>query len=88
MSIRKIIHYCWFGNGELPQKEKQCIESWKTYFPDYEFQLWNEENFNYQACNFAKQAYEHKKYAFVSDYARATLMRLLDLKERHLWEQL
>lgn len=74
MGIRKIIHYCWFGNGEIPQKEKNCIESWKVYFPDYEFQLWNEENFNYQDCNFAKQAYENKKYAFVSDYARAKIL--------------
>ena len=74
MGIRKVIHYCWFGDGEIPQKEKSCIESWKTYFLDYEFQLWNEENFNYQDCNFAKQAYENKKYAFVSDYARAKIL--------------
>ena len=29
--ITKTIHYCWFGRGELPEKAKQCIESWKNF---------------------------------------------------------
>lgn len=71
---RRIIHYCWFGNEPMPEKEKKCIETWKKFFTDYEIQLWNEENFDYCVCPFAKQAYEHKKYAFVSDYARAKIL--------------
>lgn len=74
MMIPKIIHYCWFGKGLIPDKEKNCIETWGNYFPDYEFKLWNEDNFDYQSCPFAKQAYENKKYAFVSDYARAKVL--------------
>lgn len=74
MAIKKIIHYCWFGQGKMPQKEVECIESWRKYFPDYELKLWNEDNFDYQSCRFAKQAYENKKYAFVSDYARAKVL--------------
>lgn len=74
MSIKKLIHYCWFGNAPLPAKEASCIESWKAFFPDYELKLWNEENFDFQSCTFAEQAYEHKKYAFVSDYARAKVL--------------
>lgn len=74
MSIPRVIHYCWFGNGEIPEKEKNCIETWKKFFPDYEIKLWNEENFDFGSCNFAKQAYENKKYAFVSDYARAKIL--------------
>jgi hypothetical protein len=58
----------------MPEKEKTCVATWKEFFPDYEFKLWNEENFDYAQCDFAKQAYEHKKYAFVSDYARAKIL--------------
>ena len=74
MAISKVIHYCWFGKGPIPEKEKQCIKTWTEFFPNYEMKLWNEENFDFQSCAFAKQAYEQKKYAFVSDYARAKLL--------------
>lgn len=74
MAIPKIIHYCWFGKGEMPEKEKSCVDTWKDFFPHYELKLWNEDNFDYNSCRFAKQAYENKKYAFVSDYARAKVL--------------
>ncbi len=74
MSVPKIIHYCWFGKGTIPEKEASCIESWKQFFPGYEFKLWTEDNFDYKICAFAKQAYDNNKYAFVSDYARAKLL--------------
>ncbi len=45
MEIPKVIHYCWFGRGEMPDKEKMCIKTWKKYFPKYELRLWNEDNF-------------------------------------------
>lgn len=73
-NIPKIIHYCWFGGGEIPEKEKNCIKTWKSFFSDFEFRLWNEENFDVNGCNFSKQAYQYKKYAFVSDYARAKVL--------------
>ena len=72
--LPKKIHYCWFGRGEIPEKEKNCIATWKKFFPDYELCLWNEDNFDYQDCSYAKQAYEAEKYAFVSDYARAKIL--------------
>lgn len=74
MSIPKIIHYCWFGGNEIPLKEKSCIQTWKVFFPDYQFKLWTEENFDYTSCAFSKQAYDNEKYAFVSDYARAKIL--------------
>ena len=49
---------------------KKCIKSWKKYFPDYEIKEWNEKNFDINICPFVKEAYENKKWAFVSDYAR------------------
>lgn len=72
--IPKVIHYCWFGKGEMPDKEKSCVETWRECFPNYELKLWTEENFDYAQCAFAKQAYDAKKYAFVSDYARAKVL--------------
>lgn len=68
--IPKIIHYCWFGENILPESAKKCIESWKKYLPDYEIKEWNENNFNIHCCKYVEQAYEEKKWAFVSDYAR------------------
>ena len=69
-SHTKTIHYCWFGRNSLPEEANKCIESWKRYCPDYEIKEWNESNFDFSICNYAKEAYEAKKWAFVSDYAR------------------
>lgn len=68
--IPKIIHYCWFGNAPLPPIVKKCISSWKKYMPDYEIKRWDENNVPYLEYNFMREAYEAKKYAFVSDQAR------------------
>ena len=68
--IPKIIHYCWFGGKELPEKEKKCIETWKKVLPDYELKFWSEESFDVNSNCWTKSAYEMKKYAFVSDYVR------------------
>lgn len=69
--IPKIVHYCWFGNGEKPDNIKAYIETWKANMPDYTFMEWNEQNFDVEhSIPYVRQAYEAKKYAFVSDYAR------------------
>lgn len=68
--IPKIIHYCWFGGKEKPLSVKKCIESWKKYCPDYQILEWNESNFDIAYNQFTKEAYDAKKYAFVSDIAR------------------
>lgn len=68
--IPKIIHYCWFGQGELPELAHKCIESWHKYMPEYEYKLWNEDNFDVLSVPYTKEAYEAKKFAFVSDYVR------------------
>ena len=48
--IPKVIHYCWFGRGKMPDLAKKCIESWKKYCPDYEIIEWNEDNFDINCC--------------------------------------
>ncbi len=68
--IPKIIHYCWFGGNPLPEDAQKCIASWKKFMPDYEIKEWNESNFDVNITPYTKEAYEARKYAFVSDYAR------------------
>ena len=69
--IPKVIHYCWFGRRHLPALAVKCIQSWRKYFPDYEIKEWNEDNFDVTtAPKYVQQAYERKRWAFVSDYVR------------------
>ena len=69
--IPKIIHYCWFGRGEMPKLVRQCIESWYRHMPDWYYRLWNEDNFDIvSAPVYVQEAYQAKRYAFVSDYVR------------------
>ncbi len=68
--IPLVIHYCWFGGKPLPKLSQKCLNSWKYFFPDYEIKEWNESNFDIHICPYVEEAYEMKKWAFVSDYAR------------------
>lgn len=68
--IPKIIHYCWFGGKPLSEEVQHCIESWKKYCPDYEIWRWDENNYDYTRILYTKQAYQNRKWAFVSDVAR------------------
>lgn len=68
--IPKIIHYCWFGGKPLPELARRCIASWKKYLPDYEIREWNEQNFDINSNAYVKEAYESRKFAFVTDYVR------------------
>lgn len=93
--IPKIIHYCWFGRGEMPDLVQNYITSWCTYMPDWEYRLWTEDtlmpilnpslgrtsnitdnlpvedkDWLFYMPEYVKEAYQAKKYAFVSDYVR------------------
>lgn len=69
--IPKKIHYCWFGGKPKPDSFFICLDSWKKNLPDYEIIEWNETNFDINCCEYVRLATEQKKWAFVSDYARA-----------------
>ena len=47
-----------------------CIETWKTFLPDYEIIEWNNRSLEYIDNNYVKEAIHNKKWAFVSDYLR------------------
>lgn len=68
--IPKIIHFFWFSGEPFPPAVKQCMESWHKFFPDYEIKWWNSKNYDVNKCAYTKEAWEAKKYAFLTDYAR------------------
>lgn len=68
--IPKIIHYCWMSGEEFPELIQKCINSWKEKLPDYEIKCWSTENFDINICQYTREAFQAKKYAFVSDYVR------------------
>lgn len=72
--IPKVIHYCWFGENPKNELIENCIKSWKKYAPNFEIIEWNESNFNVNKYLYSQQAYESKKYAFVSDVARFDIL--------------
>lgn len=69
--ISRIIHYIWFGGKPLTPLAEQCLASWQEYMPEWEIMRWDESNFDIAAAPiYVRQAYEARKYAFVSDYVR------------------
>ena len=68
--IPKIIHYCWFGHGLMPQTQADCIKGWKRLMPDWQFVRWDESNFDVNLCPYTAEAYKDKRWAFVADVAR------------------
>lgn len=68
--IPKIIHYCWFGRGEMPLLAIKCLQSWKKYLPEYEIKLWNEDNFDLDNFPYVREAYDRRRFAFVTDVVR------------------
>lgn len=71
MAIPKIIHYVWVGGNRKSKDIQRCMRTWKENLTDYEIIEWNEENFDIESNKFVKEAYEAKKWAYVSDYIRA-----------------
>lgn len=73
--IPKTIHYCWFGGNELPPLAKKCIKSWKKYCKGYKIIRWDESNFDISSAPlYVRQAYEAKKWAYVTDYVRLEIV--------------
>ena len=68
--VPKYVHYCWFGKGKKSELSLKCFKSWKRFLPDYTFIEWNEGNCDIDILPYVRQAYDNKKFAFVSDYFR------------------
>ena len=74
IKIPKTIHYCWFGGGPLRDDFKAYIETWKRHCPDYEIVRWDESSYDYKKNEHMCEAYKHKKWGFVPDYARLDII--------------
>lgn len=69
--IPKIIHFVWIGGAPLPELAERCMASWKKHMPEWVYMRWDESKFDIAAAPlYVRQAYEVKKFAFVSDYVR------------------
>lgn len=72
--IEKTINYIWLGGKPEPPILRKCKKSWKKHCPDYKIVRWDETNLNINEIPYTRQAYEAKKYAFVSDYFRFKIL--------------
>ena len=72
--IPKTIHYCWFSGNPIPDTLKRCMGTWEKFCPDYEIVRWDESNYDISWSPYMVQAYERKKWGFVSDVARLDIL--------------
>lgn len=72
--IPKLIHYCWFGHNEIPEKLQKIMSTWKKMCPDYEIVRWDESNYDITKNRYMNQAYDAQKWGFVPDYARLDII--------------
>lgn len=72
--IPKKIHYCWFGRNPIPAELQACMDSWKRFCPDYEIIRWDEDSYDIHKSPYMEQAYLHKKWGFIPDYARLDIL--------------
>jgi len=68
--IPKVIHYCWFGGSRKSKLVERCIQSWRNVLPGYDIKEWNESNFDISINKYCSEAYQCRKWAFVSDFVR------------------
>ena len=67
--IPKVIHYCWLGHGQMSILHRRCIESWKKYCPDFELQLWTNENSDIDN-EYCRQAIKQDRWALAADWVK------------------
>lgn len=72
--IQPIIHSFWFSGEEKPDLYKKCMDSWYQYCPDFQIIEWNEKNYDMTKNQYMREAFEHRKWAFVSDFARLDVL--------------
>ena len=72
--IPKRIVYVWFGKGQKSKLINQCISANKKVLSDWEFVEYTEDNYDISTCQYIKEAYKERKYAFASDFARFDIL--------------
>ena len=69
------IHCFWFSGDEKPDLYKRCLESWYIHCSNFEIIEWNANNYDVTKNRYMLEAFERKKWAFVSDYARLDVLK-------------
>lgn len=72
--IPRKIHYCWFGNKDIPDELKRYMESWYEFCPDYEIIRWSEANVDFDKYPYTAQAYKHCRWGFIPDVVRLDVL--------------
>lgn len=75
MSLPRVIHYCWFGNGPKPEIFDKCLSSWRKFAPDFNIKEWNQENFNVAQYEYSRVAFAKGRFEAVSDLVRTKVLR-------------
>jgi mannosyltransferase OCH1-like enzyme len=68
--IPKLLHYCWFGKGPIPEDQMRCIATWRHKFSDFEIVRWDETNSPVEDT-YLRSALSHGNWANASNYVRA-----------------
>lgn len=61
--IPKVIHYCWFGNGSIPEGH-WLYSIMERLCPDYEIIVWSESNYDAKKNSYMNLSYEREKVGF------------------------
>ncbi|WP_035797160.1 glycosyltransferase family 32 protein [Butyrivibrio sp. MB2005] len=72
--IPHTIHYFWMGGAPKPESFLKYLEGWRKFCPNFEIKEWNESNYDIHKHPYMEKAYNDKKWAFVSDYARLDVL--------------
>jgi hypothetical protein len=67
--LPKVIHYCWFGESDMPENYKRLIAEWEAVHPDWVIKRWDESNAP-MSLPYIKKAIENNNWANVSNYVR------------------
>lgn len=71
---RAVLHSFWFSGEEKPELYRRCVDSWRRFCPDFEIIEWNTSNYDVTKNSYMREAFENRKWAFVSDYARLDIL--------------
>jgi hypothetical protein len=71
--IPKIIHYCWFGEAEMPAEYKANIEGWGILHPGWKIMRWDESNIGTED-SYIQAAIQKGNWANASNYVRLKML--------------
>jgi hypothetical protein len=71
--IPKVIHYCWFGEKEMPKGQRIFLTKTRALMPDYEIKIWRNLDLPMN-IDYVNKAYLSKKYSNLSNFMRIFLL--------------